>query len=792
MKTNTARNIIATGGHIGSPKFNWQPISERFAVGYRNGLIIYNIAFSNFYIKKALNFVERCVFDFGRVYIYGLIKQYDSKNINIFRRIDQVVCIKPWHGGFITNFRTFKKYFKNNKSFSAVVSLVHDHKNYSISHESSLIRLPIVSPVDSSVNPENFTYPIPANTVNSEMREYIALNFGIAVFKGLIRRTFKRLLKKKKKIYKKIKKKEEKRKKVKALAKKASRFKSFVNLFFGGKSKLYKTINRDIYEYHKDHWTIKLRGSLKRISSIKKLLRIKISEILVSNKKKSRLKQKLIRINRRRTKKKIKIIKYVKFTQKPKKIYNRAKIQIKYVYAKRILKQKKKIKAWDDKVIPLLKRYPFVTRKRVKMIYDVAFYAIGAVHKKPKLKVPRKYIERYRNRKLNKIRGWFEKKKFIDFKKKVLKSIKRKKRNPAARRKKKIRKLIKVKKKHIKKKKKIYKKIKKNKSILKSIKRKKKKSVKIKIKRGGKKPGVWRKRILKWLRLAVKRKKRKTGQGFLFRKEKDKFLPKHILRRLKKKRFFYRWRGKWRSKLTKRKKTIKRIKFGIKRTPKSFSKIYKKKNKRKFKIKSPKSPVRRVALNVRILKQKKWFGQVKRYKRLLDIIAYKKFNKERLRIAKLIAKKKARIKKEEKFAKLAREKGYGFLLNSKKPIREEERKFVELLGRSDKKKIDPKLVVQEIKKLLVQRINNITKEKEHDIRIRQERINRWRYDKPYYKKNEIRDLKTMSEEEKKKLTRKEKRRIWFANNKHRINSKLLWEEVESNHHSKLFRLELYH
>lgn len=115
-----------------------------------------------------------------------------------------------------------------------------------------------------------------------------------------------------------------------------------------------------------------------------------------------------------------------------------------------------------------------------------------------------------------------------------------------------------------------------------------------------------------------------------------------------------------------------------------------------------------------------------------------------------------------------------------------------MLGRSDKKKIDPKLVVQEIKKLLVQRINNITKEKEHDIRIRQERINRWRYDKPYYKKNEIRDLKTMSEEEKKKLTRKEKRRIWFANNKHRINSKLLWEEVESNHHSKLFRLELYH
>jgi len=292
MKANTARSIIATGGHIGSPKFNWQPISERFAIGYRNGLLIYNIAFSNFYIRKALNFVERCVFDFGRIYIYGFIKQYDSRNINIFRRIDQVVCIKPWHGGFITNFRTFKKYFKNNKSFTAVVSLVHDHKNYSISHESNLIRLPIISPVDSNVNPENFTYPIPANTLNSEIREYMALNFGVAVFRGLIRRVFKRLTKKKKKIYRKIKKKQIRSKKLKEFKKNAYRFKSFVKIL-GGKSKLYKNRYRDRYLYWYDpkHWTIKIRSSLKRISSIKSLLRIKISEILLRNKKKTHSKK---------------------------------------------------------------------------------------------------------------------------------------------------------------------------------------------------------------------------------------------------------------------------------------------------------------------------------------------------------------------------------------------------------------------------------------------------------------------------------------------------------------------
>jgi ribosomal protein S2 len=192
-----SKNLISVCGHIGLHKYNWQPESERFAIGYRSSILIYNLSNSSFYLNRALNFVEKLIYKFGRVYIYGLLKTKDKKFINKLTKINQVVCIKPWRGGFVTNARTFRKRIKNiRKRFSAVISLTYDYQNYSLPREAFIINLPSVSVVDSNAKADSFTYPIPINSSNNGVVRLLAYNFGIRIFKGLSKRILSRFAKK--------------------------------------------------------------------------------------------------------------------------------------------------------------------------------------------------------------------------------------------------------------------------------------------------------------------------------------------------------------------------------------------------------------------------------------------------------------------------------------------------------------------------------------------------------------------------------------------------------------------
>jgi len=196
MKT-ISKTIISACGHIGTHKFNWQPESERFAIGYRSNILIYDLASTSFYLNRAIKFVEKVIIKFGRIYFYGLDSYKDKKFIKNYVIINQVVTHKSWKGGFVTNVRRFKSKIKNaRKRFSAVVSFNYSYKNYSLPKEAYLVGLPSVSVVDSNVKAENFNYPIPINADTFAITRMVAYNFGLYVFKGISRRIISRFSKK--------------------------------------------------------------------------------------------------------------------------------------------------------------------------------------------------------------------------------------------------------------------------------------------------------------------------------------------------------------------------------------------------------------------------------------------------------------------------------------------------------------------------------------------------------------------------------------------------------------------
>jgi ribosomal protein S2 len=218
-----SKNVISVCGHIGTHKFNWQPESERFAIGYRSNIIIYNLASTTFYINRATKFVEKLIMKFGRIYFYGLDTYKDKKYVQKYFEINQVVAHKKWKGGFVTNVRNFKTKIKNaKKRFAAVVSFGYNYQNYSLAREAFLVGLPSVSVVDSNVKAENFNYPIPINSDNFAITRMLAYVFGLHIFKGISKRIISRFSKKRKIV------------KVKKRRKKRRLFK----LYFRGKKKL--------------------------------------------------------------------------------------------------------------------------------------------------------------------------------------------------------------------------------------------------------------------------------------------------------------------------------------------------------------------------------------------------------------------------------------------------------------------------------------------------------------------------------------------------------------------------
>lgn len=191
--------IIATCGHIGTHKFNWQPESERFAIGYRNSTLIFNIATTNFHLNRALFFVENLIFKYGRLFIYGLDKKNDKKFIKRLSNINQAVTTQSWCGGFVTNARAFHgKIINVRKKFSAVLGLSYTHQSYSLPREAQIIKLPSIGVLDSNSKPEIFSYPIPINSISFGATRSIGYLFAVKIFKGIVKRIMTRFKKKNK------------------------------------------------------------------------------------------------------------------------------------------------------------------------------------------------------------------------------------------------------------------------------------------------------------------------------------------------------------------------------------------------------------------------------------------------------------------------------------------------------------------------------------------------------------------------------------------------------------------
>ena len=195
-------DLLSTGAHFGHVTSKWNPNFKPFILMEKNGVHIINLDETLRYLDKALGYIQKLAKKKGEFLFVGTKKQARDIVQQEADRCSMFYVVERWLGGTLTNFSTIKKSIKRlnllekegshiyeNQTKKEVQMLNRERIKLSDQHrgikdmrrlpdaiivvdasleftavkEANGLGIPIIAIVDSNTNPNNISYPIPAN-----------------------------------------------------------------------------------------------------------------------------------------------------------------------------------------------------------------------------------------------------------------------------------------------------------------------------------------------------------------------------------------------------------------------------------------------------------------------------------------------------------------------------------------------------------------------------------------------------------------------------------------------------
>ena len=195
-------DLLDTGAHFGHLTRKWHPNYKPYILMEKNGVHIINLEETISSFEKAVKFLQSVVKKNGEILFVGTKKQAKDIVQQEADRCGMFYIVERWLGGSLTNFTTIKKSIKRLKSLEKEgsslyenltkketqmlnrerVKLSDQHRGIKdmrkppdaivivdAQYEATAIKeansmgIPIVAIVDSNTNPNEISYPIPAN-----------------------------------------------------------------------------------------------------------------------------------------------------------------------------------------------------------------------------------------------------------------------------------------------------------------------------------------------------------------------------------------------------------------------------------------------------------------------------------------------------------------------------------------------------------------------------------------------------------------------------------------------------
>jgi len=210
--------------HFGHQTRRWNPKMKQFIFGERNGIHILNLDQTLERVETAYSFVRDLVANGGTILFVGTKKQAQDPVRSYAEKCGMPYVNERWLGGMLTNFGTISKSvgkmqeyqrMRESGEFEAMpkkealmlsrkleklqkdlagisvlsrrpdaVFILDTMKEHIAVTEANKLKIPVVAVVDSNVDPDLITYPIPGNDDAIRANDLMARVIAEAVIEG--------------------------------------------------------------------------------------------------------------------------------------------------------------------------------------------------------------------------------------------------------------------------------------------------------------------------------------------------------------------------------------------------------------------------------------------------------------------------------------------------------------------------------------------------------------------------------------------------------------------------------
>jgi small subunit ribosomal protein S2 len=203
MSIVSMRQMLEAGVHFGHQTHRWNPRMKRFIFGERNGIYIIDLEQTLDRVETSYKFVRDMVANGGSILFIGTKKQAQDPIKFFAEKCGMPYINERWLGGMLTNFDTIAKRvskmqdyermrdtgefelmpkkeallisreleklqknlsgIRNMSRLPTAVFILDTVKESIAVTEANKLGLPVIAVVDTNVNPDLITYPIPGN-----------------------------------------------------------------------------------------------------------------------------------------------------------------------------------------------------------------------------------------------------------------------------------------------------------------------------------------------------------------------------------------------------------------------------------------------------------------------------------------------------------------------------------------------------------------------------------------------------------------------------------------------------
>ncbi len=222
--TVSIKQLLESGAHFGHQTSRWHPRMKKYIFNKREGIHIIDLDQTASMLDAACAFIRQVAEDGGKILFVGTKRQAQESVVEAAKRCEMYYVDQRWIGGVLTNFTTIQSRidylvrledqmargefnrlpkkealklekeitklnrqmggFKEMTSLPGAIFIVDTPKERIALAEARRMGIPVVAIADTSCNPDEIDYPIPANDDAIRAIRLICNKIADAVIEG--------------------------------------------------------------------------------------------------------------------------------------------------------------------------------------------------------------------------------------------------------------------------------------------------------------------------------------------------------------------------------------------------------------------------------------------------------------------------------------------------------------------------------------------------------------------------------------------------------------------------------